>query len=247
MHKAFKNKVNVDSNIYEFINQQILPMVQYSKQDFWHEFNLQYGNNKNKIVPISTQFLAMKVVQGHWFAYPFESKKTTAISDNLSAFLDNFFPLFFGSHKNVKQYKIVDSQLVAMFDSYTYCSLKEADKCVAFGKPKSHPTHVLLRHEDIHILLQFEVNMKNSTLHLEPSKTFIRTEQSIVLNFDLDKTLNEDNTLDKYRKIKAILAKDTPKKLEDKLSDKSLFKPDGSEFDLPIKKLSLINKNDHRA
>lgn len=244
MHNASNNKVNLDSSVYQFINQQILPLIQYSKQDFWRDFNQQYANNKNTIVPISTQFLAMKIVQGHWFAYPFESKNRNINNQNLCDFLDKFFPLFFGSHKNVKQYKIVDSQLVAMFDSWTYCSLKEADRCVAFGKSKVHPKYVLLQYEDMHILLQFEVNEVDSTLSLQPSQTFIRTEQSILLNFDIDKSLDEDNVLEKYKKIKAILSKDTQQKLDDKLLDKTLYRPDGSVFELPIKKLSLVSKTD---
>lgn len=71
-------------------------------------------------------------------------------------FLDQHFPLQTGSHHQASGYAIIEQQLqVTLADGQT-SSLKDSDLAVGFNGDTSEPSQVLLRHHDLHVIIEIE-------------------------------------------------------------------------------------------
>jgi malate synthase len=70
-------------------------------------------------------------------------------------FLDQHFPLAAGSHHEVTQYSIEDQQLKAV-TTQGATGLKEAAQCLGFNGPAAAPTQVVLKHNDLHVIIEVD-------------------------------------------------------------------------------------------
>ncbi len=71
-------------------------------------------------------------------------------------FLDQHFPLSSGSHHQVTQYRIEDNRLVVDDEGGQAATLKDASLCVGFNGDASAPTQVLLKHNDLHVIIEVD-------------------------------------------------------------------------------------------
>ncbi|MEP2617087.1 MAG: malate synthase G, partial [Marinomonas sp.] len=76
-------------------------------------------------------------------------------------FLDEVFPLEFGSHKNVTSYLVYYHHLLAFFEDGSQAGLKEPCQLVAVNGQRSDPESILLRNNGLHVEIQFDRNGKN--------------------------------------------------------------------------------------
>ena len=76
-------------------------------------------------------------------------------------FLDEVFPLEFGSHHNVTSYLVYYHHLLAFFKDGSQTGLKEPCQLVAVNGQRSDPESILLKNNGLHIEIQFDRNGKN--------------------------------------------------------------------------------------
>lgn len=76
-------------------------------------------------------------------------------------FLDETFPLEFGSHKNVISYVVYYHHLLAFFEDGSQTGLKEPCQLVAVNGQRSDPEAILLRNNGLHVEIQFDRNGMN--------------------------------------------------------------------------------------
>ncbi len=70
-------------------------------------------------------------------------------------FLDQHFPLAQGSHHEVTQYSIEDQQLKVVTTTAT-TGLKDPAQCLGFNGPAAAPTQVVLKHNDLHVIIEID-------------------------------------------------------------------------------------------
>ncbi len=71
-------------------------------------------------------------------------------------FLDQHFPLSSGSHHQASAYLIENQQLVVRFAGDQQSGLKEPSLCVGFNGAASAPNQVLLKHNDLHVIIEVD-------------------------------------------------------------------------------------------
>ena len=76
-------------------------------------------------------------------------------------FLDEVFPLEFGSHKNVISYVVYYHHLLAFFQDGSQTGLQQPCQLVAVNGQRSEPEAVLLKNNGLHVEIQFDRNGKN--------------------------------------------------------------------------------------
>lgn len=76
-------------------------------------------------------------------------------------FLDEVFPLEFGSHHNVTSYLVYYHHLLAFFEDGSQTGLKEPCQLVAVNGQRSDPESILLKNNGLHVEIQFDRNGKN--------------------------------------------------------------------------------------
>ena len=71
-------------------------------------------------------------------------------------FLDQHFPLQSGSHHQAKQYLIADQNLLVQLVDGSQSQLATAGLCVGFSGPANSPSQILLKHNDLHVIIEID-------------------------------------------------------------------------------------------
>ncbi len=78
------------------------------------------------------------------------------VIDFVREFLDRYFPLSSGSHREVRQYGIASGVLLAKDGQGTVGTLRQAAALIGYRGPPESPTAILLRHHGLHVELHFD-------------------------------------------------------------------------------------------
>ncbi len=243
MKKPKLDKDIIDATVFDFINSEILPLVNYSSETFWQDFNTQYNSHNNKIVPISSSLIGMKVTYGSWYSLIEEGNTYGDGFSNALEFLNNHFPLFFGTHNDVVGYKVDGEYLLAYYDAITFTSLKKPSQFEAFSSDKEQPKFILLKKDDFYLQLELNDHVYNKEKAIF-TDIKLRTEQSIIINFEPPNPSGDSSEQIKaYNKIKAILKQSENQKLKTTLTNLKVTytNKDCIEFVIPDKTLSLVD------
>ena len=73
-------------------------------------------------------------------------------------FLDKYFPLSNGSHAEVTNYSVIDNELTIKLSDNTETNLRESNKYIGFNKINEDIYEVLLKNNNLHVILSFDKN-----------------------------------------------------------------------------------------
>ena len=73
-------------------------------------------------------------------------------------FLDKYFPLSNGSHTEVTNYSVIDNELTIKLSDNTETNLRESNKYIGFNKINEDIYEVLLKNNNLHVILSFDKN-----------------------------------------------------------------------------------------
>jgi len=175
------------------------------------------------------------------------------------AFLDQAFPLTFGSHTNVKEYVLTDikdsKQLLMWLDDGSKTSLKNSDQFVAFQNNEGQLNSILLINNGLHVEIQIDrehIIGKNTTsgikdVVIESAISAIQDCEDSVAAVDAqDKTLVYRNWLGLMKGTLESSFSKAGKTLIRKLNvDRTYTATDGSDITLPGRSLQLIRNVGH--
>ena len=85
---------------------------------------------------------------------------------NISAMLDERFPLDKGTHADVKQYVVYFRHIMAFFKDGSHCGLAQPKQFVALCGHKETPESIVLKDNNLHVELKFNRNGSRGKHHL---------------------------------------------------------------------------------
>ncbi|MEP3351210.1 MAG: malate synthase G [Marinomonas sp.] len=170
-------------------------------------------------------------------------------------FLDEVFPLEFGSHHNVTSYLVYYHHLLAFFDDGSQTGLKEPCQLVAVNGQRSDPESILLKNNGLHVEIQFDRNGKNGAkdkanindIIIESAlSTIIDCEDSVAAVDAEDKVEVYRNWLGLMRgTLEASFSKNGQQQTRRMNPDRIFTDLDGQEYRLHGRSLLLVRNVGH--
>ena len=169
-------------------------------------------------------------------------------------FLDKYFPLSNGSHKEVTNYSVIDNELTIKLSDNTETNLRENNKYIGFNKINEDIYEVLLKNNNLHVILSFDKNSligssDKSSLQdviLESAITTIQDCEDSVATVDAeDKVLAYKNWLGLMKGDLEDTFEKNGKKIVRKLNKTKVFKTKNGELHLSGLSLMLIRNVGH--
>jgi malate synthase len=169
--------------------------------------------------------------------------------------LDCLAPLTKGSHKDAIAYKIVDNKLQVELKNKEIVSLKEKNKALAFAGEKENPTSLVLKNNNLHVIIEFDKNSFIGKLDLAGIKD-VTVEAAVTTIMDCEDSIAAVDAQDKvevYRNwfglMKGTLEESfikNGKSLTRKLNQDKVFKTlDGKKLILHGRSLLFIRNVGH--
>ena len=169
-------------------------------------------------------------------------------------FLDKYFPLSNGSHTEVTNYSVIDNELTIKLSDNTETNLRESNKYIGFNKINEDIYEVLLKNNNLHVILSFDKNSligssDKSSLQdviLESAITTIQDCEDSVATVDAeDKVLAYKNWLGLMKGDLEDTFEKNGKKIVRKLNKTKVFKTKNGELHLSGLSLMLIRNVGH--
>ena len=169
-------------------------------------------------------------------------------------FLDKYFPLSNGSHAEVTNYSVIDNELTIKLSDNTETNLRENNKYIGFNKINEDIYEVLLKNNNLHVILSFDKNSligscDKSSLQdiiLESAITTIQDCEDSVATVDAeDKVLAYKNWLGLMKGDLEDTFEKNGKKIVRKLNKTKVFKTKNGELHLSGLSLMLIRNVGH--
>ena len=169
-------------------------------------------------------------------------------------FLDKYFPLSNGSHAEVTNYSVIDNELTIKLSDNTETNLRENNKYIGFNKINEDIYEVLLKNNNLHVILSFDKNSligssDKSSLQdviLESAITTIQDCEDSVATVDAeDKVLAYKNWLGLMKGDLEDTFEKNGKKIVRKLNETKVFKTKNGELHLSGLSLMLIRNVGH--
>ena len=169
-------------------------------------------------------------------------------------FLDKYFPLSNGSHAEVTNYSVIDNELTIKLSDNTETNLRENNKYIGFNKINEDIYEVLLKNNNLHVILSFDKNSligssDKSSLQdviLESAITTIQDCEDSVATVDAeDKVLAYKNWLGLMKGDLEDTFQKNGKKIVRKLNKTKIFKTKNGELHLSGLSLMLIRNVGH--
>ncbi|QDF27538.1 malate synthase G [Halarcobacter anaerophilus] len=110
--------------------------------------------------------------------------------------LDCLAPLTEGSHKDAIAYKIVDNKLQVELKNKELVSLKEKNKALAFAGEKENPTSLVLKNNNLHVIIEFDKNSFIGKLDLAGIKD-VTVEAAVTTIMDCEDSIAAVDAQDK--------------------------------------------------
>ncbi|WP_044419250.1 malate synthase G [Halarcobacter anaerophilus] len=110
--------------------------------------------------------------------------------------LDCLAPLTKGSHKDAIAYKIVDKELQVELKNKELVSLKEKNKALAFVGEKENPTSLVLKNNNLHVIIEFDKNSFIGKLDLAGIKD-VTVEAAVTTIMDCEDSIAAVDAQDK--------------------------------------------------
>ena len=169
-------------------------------------------------------------------------------------FLDNHFPLLDGSHTDVKNYSVIDDELVIELENDTKTNLKENKKYIGHNRVDKDSYEILLKNNNLHVILSFNKksligSSDKSSLQdiiLESAITTIQDCEDSVATVDAeDKVVAYKNWLGLMLGNLEDTFEKNGKKIVRKLNKTKIFKTKKGEVHLSGLSLMLIRNVGH--
>jgi len=255
---AFQTQ-QIHPSFYSFINEEVLPLVDLSVNQFWQDFaaiKQQYNSNREQtVVPISNTLLALKVSSSHWDSLVNDEaiNDVQNVQDQMStadakAFLDEHFPLDVGSHKSVKSYVVYYHHLLAFFHDGTQSGLVNPKQFVALCGHKCSPNSIVLKQNSFHVEIAID---KTGSVGASDSANVqdirIETIRTAAIDFDtLSTRASGDANMQAYRMLKDILEVERNKCSKQTTGrctpDTAFTAPNGEDYVISGRDIALVGK-----
>jgi malate synthase len=248
---AFQNK-QIHPSFYSFINEEVLPLVDLSINQFWDDFDAlkkRYKTSSDQVVvPISSDLLALNVTNSHW-----DSLLNEHSSIDAKSFLDEHFGLVDGSHKDVKSYVVYYHHLLAFFADGTQSGLANPKQFVALCGHKCSPDSIVLKQDNFHLEIVIDKTGDigaNDQANIQDIR--IETIRTATIDFDTLSTCSSgEANMQAYRMLKDILSMERKKcsktSGERCTPDTDFTAPNGEEYVITGRDISLVGKSQSLA
>jgi len=165
---------------------------------------------KSELINTVSMFDAQAVIDAisaRWSSlYDDASVVEGGVEGNDKAYLDEYFPLASGSHKQVKSYVVYYHHLLAFFEDGTQSGLDNPKQFVALCGHKCSPNSIVLKQSDLHTELVFNKQGKRGVNDMAGIDD-IRIENGITTLITFDKSLDKQpSSADAYANLIALLS-----------------------------------------
>ncbi|WP_191602476.1 malate synthase G [Marinomonas algicola] len=147
---------NVDEEIALLAGPQLVVPVNNARFAL-NAANARWGSLYDALYGTDVIPVADGLERGHQYNEA-RGKRVIAIAKD---FLDEHFPLEMGSHQNACSYVVYYNHLLAFFADGSSSGLKDSSQLVALIGPRNEPESLLLKHNGLHVEVQFDPNGKN--------------------------------------------------------------------------------------
>lgn len=255
---AYKHN-QIHPSFYSFINEEVLPLVDLTANQFWQDFEAlkqQYKTRRDQvIVPISNSLLALKVYNSQWDSLisEFTNSESTTIqkqkaTNDAKAFLDEHFPLTDGAHKDVKSYVVYYHHLLAFFTDGTQSGLTNPKQFVALCGHKCSPDSIVLKQDNFHVEIAIDKTGDiGATDSADVQDIRMETIRTATMDFDtLSTSASGEANMQAYRMLKDILnveRNQCVKQTGTRCTPDTVFTaPDGEDYIINGRDITLVGK-----
>lgn len=170
-------------------------------------------------------------------------------------FLDETFPLEFGSHKDVISYVVYYHHLLAFFEDGRQTGLQQPCQLVAVNGQRSDPEAILLKNNGLHVEIQFDRNGFNG-VNDKANINDIVIESALSTIMDCEDSVaavDAEDKIEVYRNwlglmqgtLEASFNKDGQTQTRRMNPDRVFTDLDGNEYRLPGRALLLVRNVGH--
>lgn len=226
------------------------------------------------VVPVTNARFALNAANARWGSLydalygtdvieKNESEKSDEYDDargdkviaHAKSFLDEYFPLAEGSHKDVKSYIVYYRHLLAFLDDGRQTGLEVPSQFVAICGAKSQPDSILFKHNRLHVELVIDPNGSIGSKD-KASIQDIRLESALTSIIDFEDsvaTVDAQDKINAYRNwlglmqgtLQATFNKDGVEQTRSLNADLDFTDKDGNDYILPGRSLMLVRNVGH--
>ncbi|GAB2197276.1 malate synthase G [Sessilibacter sp. MAH4] len=178
-----------------------------------------------------------------------------AVIEYAAEFLDKCFPLAKGSHKDVLQYSVFSSHLLAYFDGGITSGLESPGQFVAYDGDGNHPESIVLKNNGLHIDLELIRNDQKDSNH-NSTITDILVESALSTIMDCEDSVaavDPEDKIEVYKNWLGLNKGDLEESFEKggqtltrKMADDRHFHtPLGGDYNLHGRSLMLVRNVGH--